>query len=236
MPSSDWQSASTRPTFCSVRPAAPGSALARSSTVRAQSHASGRCLRSARSASPKEERAVARKRLPNVVPLVVVVRRGLALFEPLSRMTGLPGRSHHQAEVFAMPEPKAVELKLGPIPASCLGSDGKIRHMTEEEHRQYIESVRRRLVEIAQIPDDPNDPPDEEWMRGEANQTPTFCSQERFEFDGPFALARTSWHQSHDGVGDVTAEPRDLVPALGSPLRSGPASSEPEPTVRSGRG
>jgi hypothetical protein len=65
-----------------------------------------------------------------------------------------------------MLEPKAVELKPGPIPPSCLGPDGKIRHMTNEEHRQYVESVRRRLIEIAQIPSDPNDPPDEEWMRG----------------------------------------------------------------------
>jgi hypothetical protein len=29
-----------------------------------------------------------------------------------------------------MLEPKAVELKPGPIPPSCLGPDGKIRHMT----------------------------------------------------------------------------------------------------------
>jgi hypothetical protein len=65
-----------------------------------------------------------------------------------------------------MLEPKTVELKLGPIPLSFLGTDGKIHHMTEEEHRQYIESARRRLVEITQIPSDPNDPPDEEWMRG----------------------------------------------------------------------
>jgi hypothetical protein len=65
-----------------------------------------------------------------------------------------------------MLEPRAVELKLRSIPQSCLGPDGKLRHMTEEEHRQYIESARRRLAEIAQIPGDPNDPPDEEWMRG----------------------------------------------------------------------
>jgi hypothetical protein len=38
--------------------------------------------------------------------------------------------------------------------------------MTEEEERQYIDSARRRLKEIAEIPDGPNDPPDEEWMRG----------------------------------------------------------------------
>ena len=63
-----------------------------------------------------------------------------------------------------MLEPGAVEMKLGSIPRSCLGPDGKLRHMTEEEHRQYIESARRRLAEIAQIPGDPNDPPDEEWM------------------------------------------------------------------------
>jgi len=38
--------------------------------------------------------------------------------------------------------------------------------MTEEEHRQYIESALRRIDEIEQIPDNPSDPPEEEWMRG----------------------------------------------------------------------
>jgi hypothetical protein len=58
-----------------------------------------------------------------------------------------------------------LERKIGPIPPSGLGPDGKLRVMTEEEHRQYIESALRRIDAIEQIPDDPNDPPEEEWMR-----------------------------------------------------------------------
>ena len=38
--------------------------------------------------------------------------------------------------------------------------------MTEEEHRQYIESALRRIDQIEQILDEPNDPPEGEWMRG----------------------------------------------------------------------
>jgi hypothetical protein len=60
---------------------------------------------------------------------------------------------------------RAELLNLGPLPPSCLGPDGKFRHMTEDEHRQYIESARQRLREIAEIPNGPDDPPDEEWMR-----------------------------------------------------------------------
>ncbi len=45
-------------------------------------------------------------------------------------------------------------------------ADEKRRVESEEERRQRLEAARRRLVEIPQIPDDPNDPPDEEWMRG----------------------------------------------------------------------
>jgi hypothetical protein len=63
-------------------------------------------------------------------------------------------------------QPETLELNSQPLPPSCLGPDGKLRHMSEEEHRRYIESARRRLAAIAQIPADPNDPPDEEWMRG----------------------------------------------------------------------
>ena len=37
--------------------------------------------------------------------------------------------------------------------------------MTEEERREHIESALRRIDAIKQIPDDPNDPPDEEWIR-----------------------------------------------------------------------
>ena len=50
--------------------------------------------------------------------------------------------------------------------------------MTEEEHRQYIESALRRIDEIEQIPDDPNDPPEEEWMRGiDASASPSAAVQ-----------------------------------------------------------
>src|SRR3954467_1862795 len=63
-------------------------------------------------------------------------------------------------------KPPILRLRPESLPPSCLGPDGKIKQMTEEEHRQYIESARRRLREIALIPNGPNDPPDEEWMRG----------------------------------------------------------------------
>ncbi len=43
---------------------------------------------------------------------------------------------------------------IGPIPPSGLGPDGKLRVMTEEEHRQYIESALCRIDEIEQIADD----------------------------------------------------------------------------------
>jgi hypothetical protein len=38
--------------------------------------------------------------------------------------------------------------------------------MTETEHREYIESALRRIDEVEAIPDDPNDPSEEQWMRG----------------------------------------------------------------------
>ncbi|MFI5457789.1 MAG: hypothetical protein ACHRXM_20300 [Isosphaerales bacterium] len=57
------------------------------------------------------------------------------------------------------------DRKIGPIPPSGLGPDGKLRVMSEEEHRQDIESALRRIDEIEQIPDDPNDLPDEEWLK-----------------------------------------------------------------------
>ena len=34
--------------------------------------------------------------------------------------------------------------------------------MTAEEHRQYVESALRRIDEIEQILDGPNEPPEEE--------------------------------------------------------------------------
>ena len=65
-----------------------------------------------------------------------------------------------------MMKPEAIAESLGKIPPSGLGPDGKILRLSAEEWRERRESARRRLAEIALIPDGPNDPPDEEWMRG----------------------------------------------------------------------
>jgi hypothetical protein len=46
---------------------------------------------------------------------------------------------------------------LSKLPPSGLGPDGKLRRMTEEEHRAWIEAARRGLAEIAQMTDE--DPP-----------------------------------------------------------------------------
>ena len=51
-----------------------------------------------------------------------------------------------------MMKPKTLELKLGPLPPSGLGPDGKLKIETEEERRQRLESARRPLHEIAEIP------------------------------------------------------------------------------------
>ena len=54
------------------------------------------------------------------------------------------------------------------LPPSCLGPDGRLPRLTEEEHRLYIKSALRRLDEIEQIPDGEDDPPDalEQMMKG----------------------------------------------------------------------
>jgi len=54
----------------------------------------------------------------------------------------------------------------GVFPKSCLGPDGKIRRISEEERRQRSDALRKTLDAIAHIPDD--DPPGafEEFMRG----------------------------------------------------------------------
>ena len=63
-------------------------------------------------------------------------------------------------------KPETISPSIGALPPSGLGPDGKILRLSDEEWRERRESARRRLVEIALIPDGPNDPPDEEWMRG----------------------------------------------------------------------
>ncbi len=85
-------------------------------------------------------------------------------------MWGVPaaflGSSGVETEAVTIMEPRIIDPRPGSLPTSCRGPDGKLRQMTEEEHRQYIESALRRIDEIEQIPDNPGDPPEEEWMRG----------------------------------------------------------------------
>jgi hypothetical protein len=65
-----------------------------------------------------------------------------------------------------MMKPEPLDAKMESLPPSCLGPDGKLPRITEEERRQHLESVRRRLAEIEQMTDE--DPPGafEEFMRG----------------------------------------------------------------------
>jgi hypothetical protein len=58
-----------------------------------------------------------------------------------------------------------LDKKIGPIPRSGLGPDGKLRVMTEEEHRHYIKSALRRIDEVERVLDNPDDPPEDEWTR-----------------------------------------------------------------------
>jgi hypothetical protein len=57
------------------------------------------------------------------------------------------------------------EMKSEASPSPRPGAEEKRHVESDEERRQRLESARRRLVEIAQIPNGPDDPPDEEWMR-----------------------------------------------------------------------
>jgi len=63
-------------------------------------------------------------------------------------------------------KPETTSTLVGALPPSGLGPDGKILRLSDEEWRERRESARRRLAEIALIPDGPDDPPDEVWMRG----------------------------------------------------------------------
>jgi hypothetical protein len=67
-----------------------------------------------------------------------------------------------------MTKPESPDVNLESLPPSCLGPDGKLPRISEEEHRRYIESALRRLDEVEQIPDGDDDPPDalEQMMRG----------------------------------------------------------------------
>ena len=50
-----------------------------------------------------------------------------------------------------MIKPRSEHLKLGPLPPSCLGPDGKFRPETDKDRQKRLESARRRLREIAEI-------------------------------------------------------------------------------------
>jgi len=63
-------------------------------------------------------------------------------------------------------KPEPFDANRESLPPSCLGPDGKLPRMSEEERRQRLESMRTRLAEIEQMTDE--DPPGafEEFMRG----------------------------------------------------------------------
>jgi hypothetical protein len=69
-------------------------------------------------------------------------------------------------------KPEMVHSPTVELPKSCLGPDGKIPPMTEEERRLLSQALRETLEAIAQIPDD--DPPGsfEEFMRGVDERRP----------------------------------------------------------------
>jgi hypothetical protein len=71
-------------------------------------------------------------------------------------------------DVAAMIKPDSPDINLQSLPPSCLGPNAKLLRMSDEEHRQYIGSVLRRLDEVEQIPDGDDDPVDalEQMMRG----------------------------------------------------------------------
>ncbi len=69
-------------------------------------------------------------------------------------------------EAFEAMDSLKIASKPESLPPSCLGPDGKFKPMSDEEHRQYIESALRRLDAVERITDD--DPPGafEAFMRG----------------------------------------------------------------------
>ncbi len=44
-------------------------------------------------------------------------------------------------EVTTAMKPEQIDARLQSLPPSCLGPDGKLPRLTEEEHRRYIESA-----------------------------------------------------------------------------------------------
>lgn len=75
-------------------------------------------------------------------------------------------RGMYERSEDSMKTPETNPVQGNTLPPSALGPDGKFLQLSEEERREQLESARRGLREIAEIPDGPNEPPDEEWMRG----------------------------------------------------------------------
>ena len=59
----------------------------------------------------------------------------------------------------------ALRPDLSKLPPSGLGPDGKLRALTDEEHRHRIESTQQRLAEIAEMTEDDPSGAFEEFMR-----------------------------------------------------------------------
>lgn len=59
-----------------------------------------------------------------------------------------------------------IETESEPLPPSCLGPDGKLPRMSDEERRRRLESVRSRMAKIEELTDE--DPPGsfEAFLRG----------------------------------------------------------------------
>jgi hypothetical protein len=75
-------------------------------------------------------------------------------------------------EFEAIMDQQILDRQIGPIPPLGLGPDGKLKPESEEDRRLRLESALLRLREIAEIPNGPDDPPDEEWMRAIDEQRP----------------------------------------------------------------
>jgi hypothetical protein len=61
---------------------------------------------------------------------------------------------------------KRLDRKPEALPPSRLGPDGKFKGEGQEEQRHRLGSTHQRLREIAELPNESDDSPDEEWMRG----------------------------------------------------------------------
>jgi hypothetical protein len=84
---------------------------------------------------------------------------------PLYRLEYLGIRAYRNDRGLGV-EPRNVKPQVGELPKSCLGPDGRIMPMSQEERRCRSEALRMTLDAIAELLDD--DPPEAfaEFMRG----------------------------------------------------------------------